>query len=127
MDAIGFGVVPWQVGDRVAASFFRNWVSGPFKASYISSALGSRTLDGVLAEYVVLPAAALISVPEHLSSVEAATLPCAAVTAWHGLITRGGMGMAKAPVISSNSAVPAPTTARCDRSRQAARSSRSVF
>jgi NADPH:quinone reductase-like Zn-dependent oxidoreductase len=92
VDAIGAGVVQWQVGDRVAASFFRDWVSGPFKASYVASALGSRTLDGVLAEYVVLPAAALLSVPEHLSSVEAATLPCAAVTAWHGLITRGGMG-----------------------------------
>src|SRR5450631_431628 len=73
------------------ASFFRDWVSGPFKASYLPSALGSRTLDGVLAEYVVLPATALVSLPAHLSSVEAATLPCAAVTAWHGLVTRGGM------------------------------------
>jgi NADPH:quinone reductase-like Zn-dependent oxidoreductase len=92
VDAVGSDVVQWQVGDRVAASYFRDWVSGPFKASYISSALGSRTLDGMLAEYVVLPTTALVSVPEHLSSVEAATLPCAAVTAWHGLITRGGMG-----------------------------------
>ena len=58
VDAIGSDVVQWQVGDRVAASFFRDWVSGPFKASYVASALGSRTLDGVLAEYVVLPAAA---------------------------------------------------------------------
>jgi NADPH:quinone reductase-like Zn-dependent oxidoreductase len=49
-------------------------------------------MDGMLAEYVVLPATALVSVPAHLSSVEAATLPCAGVTAWHGLIARGGMG-----------------------------------
>src|SRR3954462_10735071 len=56
VDAVGSGVVQWQAGDRVAASYFRDWVSGPFNASYIPSALGSRTLDGVLAEYVVLPA-----------------------------------------------------------------------
>ncbi len=92
IDAAGSDVVRWQVGDRVAASYFRDWVSGPFKAGYVPSALGSTTMDGMLAEYVVLPATALVSVPEHLSSVEAATLPCAGVTAWHGLITRGGMG-----------------------------------
>ena len=92
VDAVGSDVVQWQVGDRVAASYFRDWVSGPFKASYIPSALGSNTMDGTLAEYIVLSVAALVSVPKHLSSVEAATLPCAGVTAWHGLVTRGGMG-----------------------------------
>ncbi|MGX4774065.1 zinc-dependent alcohol dehydrogenase family protein [Bradyrhizobium guangdongense] len=91
VDAIGSNVAQWHVGDRVAASFFRDWVSGPFKSSYVSSSLGGNTTDGMLAEYVVLPAAALVAVPAHLSLVEAATLPCAAVTAWHGLIARGGM------------------------------------
>jgi NADPH:quinone reductase-like Zn-dependent oxidoreductase len=91
VDALGSDVAQWQLGDRVAASFFRDWVAGPFKARYVPSALGGGTMDGVLAEYVVLPAAALVSVPAHLSSVEAATLPCAGVTAWHGLIARGGM------------------------------------
>ncbi|KRQ17304.1 zinc-dependent alcohol dehydrogenase family protein [Bradyrhizobium manausense] len=91
VDAIGSNVVQWQVGDRVAASFFRDWVSGPFKSSYVSSSLGGTSTDGMLAEYVVLPATALVAVPPHLSSVEAATLPCAGVTVWHGLITRGGM------------------------------------
>ena len=57
----------------------------------MASALGGSTADGMLAEYVVLPEGALVAVPAHLSSVEAATLPCAAVTAWHGLVTRGGM------------------------------------
>ncbi|MBK3659807.1 NAD(P)-dependent alcohol dehydrogenase [Bradyrhizobium diazoefficiens] len=92
VDAIGSGVVQWQVGDRVVASFFRDWISGPFKASYVPSALGGDTMDGMLAEYVVLPATALVSVPAHLTSIEAATLPCAGVTAWHGLIARGAMG-----------------------------------
>ncbi len=49
-------------------------------------------MNGTLAEYIVLPATALVCVPEHLSSIEAATLPCAGVTAWHGLVTRGAMG-----------------------------------
>jgi NADPH:quinone reductase-like Zn-dependent oxidoreductase len=92
VDAIGSDVLQWQLGDRVAASFFRDWVTGPFKASYLPSALGGNTMDGMLAEYVVLPASSLVSVPAQLSSIEAATLPCAGVTAWHGLIARGGMG-----------------------------------
>jgi NADPH:quinone reductase-like Zn-dependent oxidoreductase len=92
VDAVGPDVTQWHVGDRVAAGYFRDWIAGPFKPTYIPSALGSRTLDGVLAEYIVLPATALVAVPKHLSSVEAATLPCAAVTAWHGLVTRGGLG-----------------------------------
>ncbi|PDT92022.1 NAD(P)-dependent alcohol dehydrogenase [Bradyrhizobium sp. Y36] len=92
VDAIGSHVAQWRVGDRVAASFFRDWISGPFKSSYVSSSLGGNTMDGMLAEYVVLPATALVPVPAHLSSIEAATLPCAGVTAWHGLVTRGRMG-----------------------------------
>lgn len=92
VDAVGSDVVRWQTGDRVAASYFCDWISGPFKSGYIASALGSSTMDGMLAEYVVLPADALVAVPEHLGSIEAATLPCAAVTAWHGLMARGGMG-----------------------------------
>jgi NADPH:quinone reductase-like Zn-dependent oxidoreductase len=91
VDAVGADVSQWHVGDRVAASYFRDWVTGPFKAGYVASALGSPTLDGMLAEYVVLPTTALVAVPSHLTSVEAATLPCAAVTAWHGLIARGRM------------------------------------
>ena len=82
VDAIGSDVPQWQLGDRVAASFFRDWVSGPFKSSYVASSLGGDKMDGMLAEYVVLPATALVAVPAHLSSVEAATLPCAGVTAF---------------------------------------------
>jgi NADPH:quinone reductase-like Zn-dependent oxidoreductase len=89
---VGSDVTQWLVGDRVASVPFCGWVLGPFRTGYIRSALGSDTMDGMLAEYVVLPATALVRVPERLSLVEAATLPCAAVTAWHGLIARGGMG-----------------------------------
>ena len=91
IDAVGPGTERWHSGDRVAASFFRRWVAGPFRASYMATALGGRMTDGVLAEYVLLPETALVAIPEHLSFAEAATLPCAAVTAWHGLVTRAGM------------------------------------
>ncbi|MGJ5201611.1 zinc-dependent alcohol dehydrogenase family protein [Bradyrhizobium sp. HKCCYLRH1030] len=105
VDAVGSDVVQWRPGDRVAASFFRDWISGPFKASYVPSALGGSTMDGMLAEYVVLPATALVPVPAHLTSIEAATLPCAGVTAWHGLITRGGMGKADTLLVQGTGGV----------------------
>jgi NADPH:quinone reductase-like Zn-dependent oxidoreductase len=91
IDTIGPGVTGWTQGDRVAASFFRGWISGPFKANYMPTALGGQATDGVLADFVTLPAASLVAVPDHLSFVEAATLPCAAVTVWHGLVARAGL------------------------------------
>ena len=91
VDAVGPDTERWRSGDRVAASFFRDWITGPFRAAYMASALGGRMTHGVLAEYVLLPQTALVAIPEHLSFEEAATLPCAAVTAWHGLVTRAGM------------------------------------
>lgn len=91
INAIGMGVTGWKPGDRVAASFFRGWVSGPFKADYMPTALGGQTTDGALADFITVPAASLVVVPDHLSFTEAATLPCAAVTAWHGLVTRAGL------------------------------------
>jgi NADPH:quinone reductase-like Zn-dependent oxidoreductase len=92
VDAVGPGVARWHEGDRVAASFFRDWISGPFHSRYMASALGGSATNGVLAEYVVLPEGALVAPPAHLSSVEAATLPCAAVTAWQALFARGNLG-----------------------------------
>lgn len=91
IDAVGAGVTGWEIGDRVAASFFRDWIDGPFRSRYMPSALGGNMTNGMLAEHVVLPAAAIIGVPAHLSIEEAATLPCAGVTAWHGLVERAGL------------------------------------
>ncbi|MFH6781407.1 MULTISPECIES: zinc-dependent alcohol dehydrogenase family protein [Methylobacterium] len=91
VEAIGDGVQNFQVGDHVAASFFRDWLDGPFRPGYMPSAHGGAETNGMLAEYVVLPATALVRAPSHLSSVEVACLPCAAVTAWHGLVVRAGL------------------------------------
>ncbi len=87
---IGEGVTRFRVGDRVAGIFFRDWLSGPFELRHHKAALGG-SVHGMLREFVTLPEHALVSAPEHLSFEEAATLPCAAVTAWQALFNRGSL------------------------------------
>jgi NADPH:quinone reductase-like Zn-dependent oxidoreductase len=84
VSAVGEGVTRWKVGDRVAAIFMQNWIDGPPTADKSRGALGG-DIDGMLAEYIVLKESGLVAIPEHLSFQEAATLPCAAVTAWNAL------------------------------------------
>ncbi|HEX9667382.1 MAG TPA: NAD(P)-dependent alcohol dehydrogenase [Thermodesulfobacteriota bacterium] len=86
----GDGVTHVKPGDRVAGIYMQTWISGQLDESKAKSALGG-AIDGVLAEYVLFHEDGLVRVPEHLSYEEAATLPCAAVTAWNGLITSGGL------------------------------------
>ena len=82
--AVGEGVTAWKPGDRVAGIFMQNWLDGPLTAAKARGALGG-DIDGMLAEYVVLKETGLVRIPDHLSFQEAATLPCAAVTAWNAL------------------------------------------
>jgi len=86
--AIGSKVTRVRIGDRVAGTFFQNWFSGRPPADYGNFALGG-SLDGMLSQYVTLSEEGVVALPAHLSFEEAATLPCAAVTAWNGLFTRG--------------------------------------
>jgi NADPH:quinone reductase-like Zn-dependent oxidoreductase len=86
--AIGENVTTWKVGDRVVSIFFRDWIAGKATETQMNSALGGG-IDGTLAEYVVFCQHALVKIPEHLSYEEAATLPCAALTAWNALSTGG--------------------------------------
>ena len=72
-------------GDRVASCFFQRWEDGSCSPEAMASALGG-ALDGVLAEEVILKADGVVRSPAHLSDVEAATLPCAALTAWNALV-----------------------------------------
>ena len=87
---VGEGVTRANPGDRVAGIYMQTWISGELNESKAKSALGG-AIDGVLAEYVLFHQDGLVHIPEHLSYEEAATLPCAAVTAWNGLITSGGL------------------------------------
>jgi NADPH:quinone reductase-like Zn-dependent oxidoreductase len=86
--AVGDGVSRVRAGDRVAGIFMQAWIGGGITPEGNGSALGG-ALDGMLAEYVVLDAAGLVHIPPHLSFEEAATLPCAAVTAWHAVVEHG--------------------------------------
>jgi NADPH:quinone reductase-like Zn-dependent oxidoreductase len=85
---IGEGVTRVKPGERVAGIFMQTWLEGEPSSEKALSALGG-AIPGVAAEYVVLDSEGVVRVPEHLTDEEAATLPCAAVTAWHALITSG--------------------------------------
>jgi NADPH:quinone reductase-like Zn-dependent oxidoreductase len=82
--ATGPGVTRIQPGDRVAASFFPYWQDGPTGPDKVRHALGG-DIDGMLAEEVVLDEDALVKIPDGMSFVDAATLPCAGVTAWNAI------------------------------------------
>jgi NADPH:quinone reductase-like Zn-dependent oxidoreductase len=84
VEEIGANVDNVKVGDRVAAIFAQRWIAGPPDRELASSTLGS-PLDGMARTHAVLRAEGLVHVPAHLSDEEAATLPCAAVTAWSAL------------------------------------------
>jgi NADPH:quinone reductase-like Zn-dependent oxidoreductase len=86
--AVGSGVSRVKEGDRVAGIFMQKWLSGELTEAGVKSALGGE-IDGTLAEYVMLPEEGVVHFPDHLSYEEAATLPCAAVTAWHAVVETG--------------------------------------
>lgn len=88
--AVGHGVTRVKPGDRVAATFFQEWIDGPPDDLKANSARGG-AIDGMAAEQVCLKADGLVHLPEHLSFEEAAALPCAGVTAWHALFPSGGL------------------------------------
>lgn len=86
--AIGSGVTRFKPGDRVAGTFFRNCVD-ILPNPMTTAALGAIGIDGVLAEHVVFNEQDAVHVPTNLSYAEAATLPCAGLTAWHALFVAG--------------------------------------
>jgi NADPH:quinone reductase-like Zn-dependent oxidoreductase len=86
--AIGDGVTGVAVGDRAAAPHFVSWTGGDFAMSAFGSDLGI-TLDGWLAEQIVVPAAALVKIPASLTDAQVAPLPAAGVTAWNAVVEVG--------------------------------------
>jgi NADPH:quinone reductase-like Zn-dependent oxidoreductase len=102
--AIGEGVTRVKVGDRVAGIFMQNWIDGPPDAAKVRSALGG-DLDGMLAEQVVLREEGIVPFPDHLSFDEAATLPCAAVTAWNAVVHAGRVKTGDTVVIQGTGGV----------------------
>lgn len=102
--AVGAGVHDRQVGERVVADFFRRWPHGRFSKAAMDSAQGG-AVDGMLAELVALPADAVLPIPEHLSFIQAATLPCAGLTAWNALMTRGGLSAGQSVLVLGSGGV----------------------
>ena len=89
--AVGEGVNRVRVGDRVCGIFMQRWLDGPLTSEKSKAALGG-DVDGMLAEYALLDQEGVVRFPEHLSYEEAATLPCAGVTAWNALHHAGEPG-----------------------------------
>lgn len=86
ISAVGEAVTRWKAGDRVCPIFMQGWLEGECNPEKAGTSLGGGGLDGVLQEYGTFHENGLVRIPEHLSFEEAATLPCAAVTAWHALL-----------------------------------------
>lgn len=87
---VGDGVDDGWIGKRVCPIFAQGWKSGEPTKAKLKTTLGG-PLDGVLAEEMVVDAESIVEVPEHLSDPQAASLPCAAVTAWHAVVEQGGI------------------------------------
>jgi AraC family transcriptional activator of pobA len=88
--ATGKEVTRWKTGDRVCPIFMQGWINGPCDAAKGATSLGGGgEYAGVLREFGAFHEEGLIRIPDYLSFEQAATLPCAAVTAWNALVRVG--------------------------------------
>ncbi len=83
---VGQGVTRVKAGDRVCPCFHQSWIGGAPDLERLTRTLGG-PVDGTMAELMCLPAEGVVKVPAHLTDEQAATLPCAALTAWSALVT----------------------------------------
>ena len=86
---IGEEVTKWKSGDKVMSMCFPNWVNGPPKYELLSF-IGDNQ-DGYATEYISIPETAVTRIPNNLGLKEAATLPCAGLTAWRALVDEGNL------------------------------------
>lgn len=85
---VGSAVTRFKRGDRVTPIFMQKWIAGQLDAHAGKSALGG-AIDGVLQNEAIFDESGLVRIPDHLTYEEAATLPCAAVTAWNAMFEAG--------------------------------------
>ncbi len=102
--AAGSKVVSLRPGDRVMTCFFPHWTAGRPSADKLRGSLGG-PLDGAAREYLCLPESGLCKVPDGIALDDAATLPCAAVTAWNALAVLGTTGPADTVLVQGTGGV----------------------
>jgi NADPH:quinone reductase-like Zn-dependent oxidoreductase len=88
--ALGAGATRFVIGERVCPLFAPEWLSGAPTAARLAHTLGG-PLDGVMTELMAIDEQSVVRAPTHLDDVQAATLPCAALTAWSALVTHGAV------------------------------------
>lgn len=91
VEEVGTGVIGLKPGDRVVGLFFPLWQGGEIDDTKLGTIRGNANVDGMLAQSVTGPEDGFLKFPDYLSYEEAATLPCAAVTAWNALIIKGNL------------------------------------
>jgi NADPH:quinone reductase-like Zn-dependent oxidoreductase len=101
---VGPGVTRWKVGDRVLSSFAQHWIAGAPSTAKLRSTLGGPH-QGVLSETRILDEEGLWPCPSHLSLEEGATLPCAALTAWHALVDHGRLAAGQRVLVQGTGGV----------------------
>lgn len=130
--SVGKGVGGIAVGDRATLAHFVSWIDGPFEMRYFGADLGT-SLDGWMAEYVKVPAAALVKIPDAITDEQAAPLAAATLTAWHAVVEvgqvragdlvvalgTGGVAMAALQIAKANGAFVAITSSSDDKLEQA--------
>ena len=100
---VGSEVLEWRTGDNVMSVCFPNWQSGPPRADLLSF-IGDHQ-DGYATEYIAIPATALTRIPGNLNLTEAATLPCAGLTAWRALVDEGNLEAGQTVLVQGSGGV----------------------
>lgn len=103
--AVGKEALEWKAGDIVAGVYLPEWHDGTLTEDKYVRPLGGAVADGVLSEYVVFDRDAVVKIPNHLTPVEAATLPVAAVTAWHAVFCRSQVKAGESVLIQGTGGV----------------------
>lgn len=102
--ALGPGAARFKLGDRVTVAFFQHWLSGAPNEEVLDSDTG-RNANGVLCELRAFDEDGLVRTPDYLTDVEAASLPCAALTSWSALITEGHISPADTVLVQGTGGV----------------------
>ena len=88
-DAVGAGCKRIRKGDRAVLHMMPDWLSGEPSSAKLSHAYGGACREGTLEQMIIVPERALLEIPDKMSFEAAATLPCAAITAWSAIVTLG--------------------------------------